>query len=265
MVPSLSLLVDVPENERPHAPTLLVVDQAPPAAQDDLAARQDDAFAADVPFLPTAILPPLHEADALPPGDILHGGDGMQVAADLEFVARIDSLSGEVMEVLAGFGGLQGSGTLLGGLHSRRGRWGREILPFFLELFVKSGPGFRVRGCGLVDRDPLAPLVLLHVPVVDRVGRLGVLGGEVVGEFARIILGLDPVDGPLLEGFDQAHARGGFQRVVPGAWPGAVEHLYRAKIKFEVDEAVVETEMVVDQEAARVAIGTEVVDLLARE
>lgn len=210
MVPSLSLVVDVPEDERPHAPTLVVVDQAPPAAQDDLVARQDNAFAADVPFLPTAILPPLHEADALPPGDILHGSDGMQVSSDLEFVARVDALSGEVMEVLAGFGGVQGSGTLLGGLHGCRGRWGRAILPFFLELFVKSGPSFGVRGCGLVDGDPLAPLVLLHVPVVDRVGRLGVLGGEIVGEFARIILSLDPVDGPLLEGFDQTHARGGF-------------------------------------------------------
>ncbi len=210
MVQSLSLLVDVPKDEWPHVMMVLVVDQAPPTAQDDLVARQDDAFAADVIFQPIVIAEPPHEADALPPGDVLHGSDGMQVASDLEFVAGIDSFSREVIVILAGFGGLQGSGTLLGGFHGCRGWWRRKIFPFFLELRVKGVPGFGVRGCGLVDRDPLAPLVLLHVPVVGRVGRLGVLGGQVVAELTRIILGLDPVDGPLLEGFDQAHAGGGF-------------------------------------------------------
>lgn len=48
-------------------------------------------------------------------------------------------------------------------------------------------------------------------------------------------------------------------------WPGAVEHLYRAEIEFKVDEAVVDSEHVSDDEVARVTVATQALDLGARE
>lgn len=262
---SLILHLHIPKHEGPHVTAQRVVDQAPPAAQDDLVPRQDDALAADVVFIPVAILEPLHEGDALPAGDILYGGDGMQVAANFEGLSVVESFPSEVVEILARLGGLQGSGTLLGELHGCRGCRGLEVLPFFLEFRVEGVPGFGVREGRLVDGDPLAPLVLLHVPVVDRVGGLGVLGGQIVGEFTGIVLGFDPVGGPLLQGIDHAHAEGGLHFVIPGTRPGTVEHLHRTEIEFKVDETVIKTELVVDEETARVAVRAEVVDLLARE